>query len=82
MNIAEKFLENEGIEDLVMALDENGEFIFATDLINKAVKEQLILHGVGSQRELLKAFGEYIDTQYLDRKPIYLEDIDLFLDSL
>jgi len=35
-----EFLEKEGIEDMVMAIDELGEWIYASCLITKALGEQ------------------------------------------
>jgi len=35
-----EFLEKEGIEDMVMAIDKDGEFVYASYLIGKALLEQ------------------------------------------
>ena len=46
MTKGEKFLEKEGIDDMIIAVNEKGEQVFVSDLIDKALNEQLILSGV------------------------------------
>ena len=56
MDKGEKFLEKEGIEDILMDFDKEGELICCSHLIDKALNEQLTIHSVSQQRELLVDF--------------------------
>ena len=62
-----------------IALDEDDHLNidWADDLVKNC-----FIADVSNRRELLKAFGGYLAEQYPNCKPVYLEDIDLFLDSL
>lgn len=42
----EEFLESKGLEDLVVALDDEGEFIFISELLEEYHKKQLSLNNV------------------------------------
>ena len=46
MNKGEKFLEKEGIEDMVMTFNNQGESVLCSCLIDKALTEQLNIHNV------------------------------------
>ncbi len=48
----------------------------------RSLVEKLTIPNVSQQRELLKAFGGYLANEYPNSKPIYLEDIELFLNSI
>ena len=51
MTKGEKFLEKEVIYDMIIAVNEKGEQVFVSNLIDKALNEQLILSGVGSSND-------------------------------
>ena len=54
----EKFLEKKGIEDILMDFDKEGELICCSHLIDKALNEQLTIHSVSQQRELLERLNK------------------------
>ena len=61
MTKGEKFLEKEGIDDMIIAVNEKGEQVFVSDLIDKALNEQLILSGVvKSDSEPLVLFADWL----------------------
>ena len=78
MDIKQKFREEKNMD--VYAKDvTDGSF---SNIYVKWLEQQLLLHNVSQQRELLKAFGGYLANEYPNSKPIYLEDIELFLNRL
>lgn len=58
MDKGEKFLEKEGIEDILMDFDKEGELICCSHLIDKALNEQLTINSVSQQSELLNALAD------------------------
>ena len=58
MTKGEKFLEKEVIDDMIIAVNEKGEQVFVSDLIDKALNEQLILSGVGNSSSFNKGIIE------------------------
>ena len=71
---ATNYISERGLEKLK-------EFRYLRGLHEEKVKK-LTIPNVSQQRELLKAFGGYLANEYPNSKPIYLEDIELFLNSL
>jgi len=56
--------------------------LFVDDLIKKDRAEQLILHGVSQQRELLKRFIDYINHLQATAEDIPYTDIEDFYKTL
>jgi hypothetical protein len=56
MNKAEEFLLEEATDDLIMSCDSKGDYVYASDMMQKYADQQLILSGVSQQRELLQCF--------------------------
>ena len=66
MDKGEKFLEKESIDDMVMGLDEKGQYIFASELISKALEEQLtipvVVKSFPNNEEITDKAYNYINT--------------------
>jgi len=78
MDKGEKFLEKEGIEDILMDFDKEGELICCSHLIDKALNEQLTINSVSQQRELLIDFVTW--QTYSSNLGITIEDrVDIYL---
>ena len=80
MDKGEKFLEKEGIEDILMDFDKEGELICCSHLIDKALNEQLTIHSVSQQRELLNSFAEAWNVSMIKKEYILDSDIDRFIE--
>ena len=80
MDKGEKFLEKEGIEDILMDFDKEGELICCSHLIDKALNEQLTIHSVSQQRELLNSFAEAWNVSIIKKEYILDSDIDRFIE--
>ena len=65
MTKGEKFLEKEVIDDMIISVNEKGEQVFVSDLIDKALNEQLILSGV-SKSFTLNQMDDAYDKGYND----------------
>ena len=48
MNKVEEFLLEEAVDDLILSCDKDGEYIYASDMMQKYADQQLILSGVVS----------------------------------
>jgi len=53
MNKVEEFLLEEAVDDLVLSCDKNGEYVYASDMMQKYADQQCAIQLVSQQRELL-----------------------------
>ena len=53
MKKAEKFLLEEAMDDLVLSCDSKGEYVYASDMMQKYADQQCAIQRVSQQRELL-----------------------------
>lgn len=68
MNKVEEFLLEEAVDDLILSCDKDGEYIYASDMMQKYADQQLILSGVSNSLNeymplLLKKGQKVIVTQ-------------------
>ena len=56
MDKVEKFLLEEGVDDLILSCDKDGEWILASDMMRKYSEHQLASTDFNQQRELLECF--------------------------
>lgn len=68
MEIGEDFLEGKSIDDMVVSIDGDGEFIHISHLIDEAIKLNLI------------RYNSYLYCKY-DRTEFDEDDVDDFLQS-
>jgi len=68
MEKAQEFLLEEAMDDLVLSCDSKGEYVYASDMMQKYADQQLILSGVMHRRELLIAFFDSVDDADIDKQ--------------
>ena len=76
MNRVEEFLLEEAVDDLVLSCDSKGEYIYASDMMQKYAGQQFDIQRVSQQRELLEAFVKQIKEDNELTEEITFQDIN------
>ena len=61
MNKVEEFLLEEAVDDLILSCDKNGEYVYASDMMQKYADQQCAIQLVSQRSELLKKWWKYFD---------------------
>ena len=77
-----EWILDEGIDPLTHIKNSKGQNIFLADILEKHLKEQLCIHSVIGQSELLKAFLDWFYDDHDHWNSIGEDDVDEYLKSL
>jgi len=82
MNKVEEFLLEEAVDDLVLSCDKNGEYVYASDMMQKYADQQCAIQLVSQQRELLIAFHKWQQKMWTNPNSEITENVvDVYLKS-
>jgi hypothetical protein len=82
MNKVEEFLLEEAVDDLVMGCDSKGEYVYASDMMQKYADQQCDIQRVSQQRELLIDFLEINNWLSLEDEENAKGVVDVYLNNL
>jgi hypothetical protein len=75
MNKVEEFLLEEAVDDLVLSCDSKGEYVYASDMMQKYADQQCAIQRVSQQRELLLAYHRYLTKELsLDLNELWVDE--------
>ena len=72
MNKVEEFLLEEAVDDLILSCDKDGEYIYASDMMQKYAEQQLNLSGVGNCPDLTSVWNEAVKKQEKGKHNLYV----------